>query len=70
MYLKESLIQVQQIFFSFQKQNIWTVPNFLTSIRIAMAPLLGYLVLHESYHLACGMFIVAGVSDLVNLIDN
>ena len=34
--------------------------------RIALSPVLGYLVLVESYMLALGLFSLAGVSDLVS----
>ena len=49
----------------FQKQNIYTIPNFLTMSRICMSPLLGYLVVQEAFPLACGLFFAAGLTDLV-----
>lgn len=49
-------------------ENILTIPNFLTVSRMAMCPLLGYLVIQQSYWPAFGLFVVAGITDLVTLI--
>ena len=50
----------------FSQENIFTIPNLLSVSRIALSPVLGYLVLVESYMLALGLFSLAGVSDLVS----
>jgi len=44
---------------------ILTVPNLLTFSRMLLTPYLGYLVVAESYTMACVVFTVAGVTDLV-----
>ena len=53
----------------FQKSGVvLTIPNLLTTSRIVMAPFLGYLVLQELYSLSCGLFLLAGFTDLVSYI--
>lgn len=49
------------------QENIFTIPNLLSLSRIALSPLLGYLVLSEKYMLAFGLFALASVSDMVSL---
>jgi len=44
---------------------ILTVPNVLTFSRMLLTPYLGYLVVAESYTMACVVFTVAGFTDLV-----
>lgn len=48
------------------RENIFTLPNFLSSIRIAMTPVLGYLVLNEEYLVSLFVFTVAGVTDILD----
>lgn len=52
----------------FQKENVWTVPNLLTMSRILLTPVIGYLVVEESYTVALGLFSFAGLTDLVRFI--
>ncbi|KAL7271965.1 hypothetical protein RUND412_005256 [Rhizina undulata] len=47
-------------------ENIWNVPNFLTFSRLLSSPIIGYLVLHDQYAAALGLFAVAGVTDMVD----
>ncbi|XP_013414580.1 probable cardiolipin synthase (CMP-forming) [Lingula anatina] len=49
-----------------KKENILTVPNALTVSRIVLSPFLGYLVLHESYTWALGLFVYAGTTDWID----
>jgi len=49
---------------------ILTVPNALTLSRMLMSPVLGYLVVANSYTMACIIFAVAGVTDLVRVFEN
>ena len=49
----------------FQRENIVTVPNMLTGLRIAMTPFLGYLVLQQCYPMACIIFVITGITDVV-----
>lgn len=42
------------------------MPNFLTFTRLVAAPVIGYLVLHDSHAWAVGLFAYAGITDLVD----
>ncbi|KAL1930752.1 hypothetical protein VTP01DRAFT_10914 [Rhizomucor pusillus] len=47
-------------------ENIYTIPNFLTFTRLASAPYIGYLIMHQDYQLALGIFALAGFTDLLD----
>ncbi|KAI9660300.1 MAG: hypothetical protein M1829_006502 [Trizodia sp. TS-e1964] len=47
-------------------ENIYTIPNILTLSRLAAAPVVGYLVLHDQHAWALGLFAYAGITDLVD----
>jgi cardiolipin synthase len=47
-------------------ENIYTIPNILTFTRLAAAPLIGYLVIHDQHAWAFGLFAYAGITDLVD----
>lgn len=47
-------------------ENIYTIPNLLTFSRIALAPFIGYAILHDAHAWALGLFVYAGVSDLLD----
>ncbi|EXV00034.1 CDP-alcohol phosphatidyltransferase domain protein [Metarhizium robertsii] len=47
-------------------EDIYTVPNFLTITRLIAAPVIGYLVLHDSHAWAVGLFAYAGITDLLD----
>ncbi|MCJ1276949.1 hypothetical protein MMC21_004757 [Puttea exsequens] len=47
-------------------ENIYTLPNFLTLTRLLSAPAVGYLLVYNHYPLALGLFVYAGVTDLVD----
>ncbi|CAH0771666.1 unnamed protein product [Bemisia tabaci] len=49
-----------------ERENIWTIPNLLCIFRISLSPWLGYLILEESYNLAVGVLVCAGISDLLD----
>lgn len=49
----------------FMQENIATVPNLLSLGRIVISPVLGYLVIKHKFTAAFGLFLVAGLSDLV-----
>lgn len=49
-----------------EKENIYTVPNLLTGSRILLAPVLGYLVVEECFKAALGLFVLAGLTDLLD----
>lgn len=48
------------------KENVLTVPNGLSVLRISLAPVLGYLVINGNYFSALGIFIFAGITDLLD----
>ncbi|KAL3607828.1 hypothetical protein FPOAC2_02818 [Fusarium poae] len=47
-------------------EDIYTVPNILTFTRLAAAPVIGYLVLHDQHAWAVGLFAYAGITDLLD----
>lgn len=47
-------------------ENIYTLPNFLTLTRLIAAPAVGYLLAYGQYHTALGLFLYAGITDLVD----
>ncbi|KAK7746054.1 hypothetical protein SLS62_009579 [Diatrype stigma] len=47
-------------------ENIYTIPNLLTFSRLAVAPFIGYAIVHDAHAWAMGMFVYAGVSDLLD----
>ncbi|PHH59655.1 hypothetical protein CDD81_2778 [Ophiocordyceps australis] len=48
------------------RENIYTLPNFLTATRLAAAPAVGWLVLHNQPAWAVGLLVYAAVTDLVD----
>ena len=50
-----------------QRENIWTIPNLLCVTRITLTPWLSYLVIHDSFEMALGLFAFAGITDLVSM---
>ncbi|KIM68287.1 hypothetical protein SCLCIDRAFT_13828 [Scleroderma citrinum Foug A] len=48
------------------RENIYTIPNFLTLSRILACPVLGWSILHNDFHLATGLLIYAGLSDTLD----
>uniref|UniRef100_A0A8C4UL14 Cardiolipin synthase (CMP-forming) n=1 Tax=Falco tinnunculus TaxID=100819 RepID=A0A8C4UL14_FALTI len=49
-----------------QYENPWTVPNMLSMARMGLAPVLGYLIVEENFDVALGVFVLAGVTDLLD----
>jgi len=49
-----------------ERENIFTIPNFLCIGRIAMSPYLGYVIIQSNYSVAIGLLIVAGLSDFAD----
>ncbi|XP_066561853.1 cardiolipin synthase (CMP-forming) [Amia ocellicauda] len=47
-------------------ENPWTIPNLLCIARIGLSPVLGYLIVEEDFHLSLGLFVLAGVTDLLD----
>lgn len=46
--------------------RVWTIPNILTFARIGSAPFLGYLIVSQHYPAALSLFIVSGLTDLID----
>ncbi|XP_077992609.1 putative cardiolipin synthase (CMP-forming) [Glandiceps talaboti] len=59
--MKEKYEEIEE-----RKENIFTIPNFLTTGRIVTSPVLGYLVIHEYFGSATLLFAVAGITDLLD----
>ncbi|KAG5682945.1 hypothetical protein PVAND_012262 [Polypedilum vanderplanki] len=49
-----------------ERENIFTIPNFLCIARIAMSPYLGYVIIHGNYSFGMGLLIIAGLTDLAD----
>ncbi|XP_005991154.1 cardiolipin synthase (CMP-forming) isoform X2 [Latimeria chalumnae] len=47
-------------------ENPWTVPNILCMVRIGLSPVLGYLVVEKEFDVALGLFVLAGITDLLD----
>lgn len=47
-------------------ENIYTVPNILTFSRLVAAPVVGYLIIQDLHLPALGLFMYAGITDLVD----
>ncbi|KAF8967749.1 CDP-alcohol phosphatidyltransferase-domain-containing protein [Flammula alnicola] len=48
------------------RENIYTLPNLLTVSRILACPVLGWSILDGNYHLATGLLVYAGLTDLAD----
>ncbi|XP_041468441.1 probable cardiolipin synthase (CMP-forming) [Lytechinus variegatus] len=59
--VEKSKIKVKEL-----RENIFTIPNLLTTMRLALSPYIGYLVINEQYLLGSSLFLLAGLSDLLD----
>lgn len=48
------------------RENIYTIPNWLTASRLVAAPFIGYCILHGHHSWALGLFAYAGITDLLD----
>ena len=48
-----------------QREDIFTIPNLLSTLRILATPVLGYLVITEDFVSSLALFGVAGITDMV-----
>ncbi|KAM7216514.1 CDP-alcohol phosphatidyltransferase domain containing protein, partial [Rhypophila decipiens] len=48
------------------RENINTIPNWLTASRLVAAPFVGYCILHDYHSWALGLFAYAGITDLLD----
>jgi cardiolipin synthase len=46
--------------------RLWTIPNILTFARIGSSPIIGYLIINDYYPAALSLFIVSGLTDLID----
>lgn len=47
-------------------EKIWNLPNSLTFSRLLAAPAVGYFILTSQPLMACGLFLYAGLTDLID----
>ncbi|KAA1119473.1 hypothetical protein PGT21_026878 [Puccinia graminis f. sp. tritici] len=45
------------------RENIYTIPNLLTSTRIILCPLLSYTIIHDHHLLSTGLLLYCALSD-------
>lgn len=48
------------------REDIYTVPNFLTFTRLVAAPFVGYFILQDNHAWAVGLFAYAGITDALD----
>ena len=48
------------------KENIFTIPNYLTVGRFIVSPILGYMVLTEQFGVVCTLFILSSITDVLD----
>ena len=58
-------ISFHSLSFFLKKEDIYTVPNLLSTFRILITPVLGYLIVTEDFVSSLIFFGVAGVTDMV-----
>ncbi|XP_034177306.1 cardiolipin synthase [Osmia lignaria lignaria] len=61
--IKQTKRKVEEII---EKENIWTIPNFLCMGRILTSPYLSYLILSQEYQVALWLLIISAFSDLAD----
>ncbi|KAJ8674273.1 hypothetical protein QAD02_005535 [Eretmocerus hayati] len=49
-----------------ERENVWTIPNFICVGRILTTPYLGYLIVSQDYQIALCLLGFAGLSDLAD----
>ncbi|CAH0552004.1 unnamed protein product [Brassicogethes aeneus] len=49
-----------------ERENVYTIPNFLCVARIAMSPYLGYLIVQGDFNYALGVMGLAALTDLLD----
>jgi len=59
--IKAKLEQMKEM-----KEDIFTVPNMLSTLRILATPVLGYLIVTEDFVSSIALFGVAGITDLLD----
>ncbi|CAF4501867.1 unnamed protein product, partial [Rotaria sp. Silwood2] len=49
-----------------KSDRVWTIPNILTFARIGISPILGYLIINHHYSISLSLFIISGLTDLID----
>jgi cardiolipin synthase (CMP-forming) len=49
-----------------ERENIFTIPNWLCVGRIVMSPYLGYVIVQGDFSLGMGLMVIAGLTDLAD----
>ncbi|XP_054287874.1 cardiolipin synthase (CMP-forming)-like [Macrosteles quadrilineatus] len=49
-----------------ERENIWTVPNLFSTIRLLLSPCIAYLVIQEEFPAALVILCIAGVTDFLD----
>ncbi|XP_020627756.1 cardiolipin synthase (CMP-forming)-like, partial [Orbicella faveolata] len=57
---------VTSAFYVLKKEDIFTIPNLLSTLRILAAPVLGYLIVTGDYASSIALFGVAGLTDMLD----
>jgi cardiolipin synthase len=52
------------------REDVYTIPNMLSTLRLVLAPCVGYQIIQGDLKLAFGMFCIAGITDLVHALDD
>ncbi|KAJ3413613.1 hypothetical protein HDV05_007757 [Chytridiales sp. JEL 0842] len=50
----------------FEKENIYTIPNILTTSRLIMSPIIGYFIVSHQMDWALGFLATAAVTDVLD----
>lgn len=58
-------ILLTSVFYVLKKEDIFTIPNLLSTLRILATPVLGYLIVTEDYTSSIALFGFAGLTDMV-----
>jgi len=65
--MKERVEHVRERMEEFvERENVVTIPNMLCVGRMVLSPFLGYLIINGSFDWALGLFVCAGVTDLLD----
>ncbi|POV99785.1 hypothetical protein PSTT_13586, partial [Puccinia striiformis] len=49
-----------------RRENIYTIPNLITSSRIILCPVLSYTIIHDQHLISAGVLLYCAVSDWVD----
>ncbi|CAK8692587.1 cardiolipin synthase (CMP-forming)-like [Clavelina lepadiformis] len=49
-----------------KRENIYTIPNLISTLRIAVTPYLGYLIINQDFSYALGLLFAAALTDVID----